>query len=332
LRRRPRRRPCGGKGAGILGGMETPPQIVARIRQDLPNILRSWKEERKGLGEGEPCGRMVARMEELVSVFAGFLESAQGVEGFSRGGEIRSLVARIADDQHALGRDAVGVIEDFSVLRRCVWRSVEKGVDLSGASGSEVARFFVKLLQASDWVTEKGLEAFEATAMREMEQALGRAAATDLVTGLPDREQFNRLLLPAAVREHERFSVLAFDVVDFTETVAEGNLSRARGILSRLAETVAEAAPETAVCARFGDDEVCAILPGSNSEDAYRMAERVSRRLAEDPEGFEVDAGVAEYPAHGADAPALMAETLKALGMAKRVGGGGIVVARKVGG
>jgi hypothetical protein len=28
----------------------------------------------------------------------------------------------------------------------------------------------------------------------------------------------------------------------------------------------------------------------------------------------------------------LMAETLKALGMAKRVGGGGIVVARKVGG
>ncbi|CAA9445365.1 MAG: GGDEF domain protein [uncultured Rubrobacteraceae bacterium] len=308
--------------------METPPQIVDRIRQDLPNILTSWKEERTGSAKDEPSARMVAGIEELIMVFAGFLESPEGVEGFSRGGEIRTLVARIADEQHTLGRDAVGVIEDFSVLRRCVWRSVEGGVDLSEVGGSGVARFFVKLLQASDWVTEQGLKAFEATAMREMERALVRAEATDLVTGLPDREQFNRLLLPAAVREHEKFALLAFDVVHFTETVAEGNLSRARGILRRLAETVAEVAPETAVCARFGDDEVCAILPGSSSEEAYRIAERVSERLAEVPDGFEVDAGVAEYPAHGSDAAALMTETLKALGTAKRVGGGGIVVAR----
>ena len=308
--------------------MDTPSQIVDRIRRDLPNILTSWKEERRGSGEDEPSGRMVARMEELTSVFAGFLESSEGVESFNRGGEIRTLVARIADDQHALGRDAVGVIEDFSVLRRCVWRSVEGGVDLSGASGSEVARFFVKLLQASDWVTEQGLQAFEDTATREMERELVRAEATDLVTGLPDREQFNRLLLPLAIRDHEKFALIAFDVVDFTETVAEGNLGRAREVLRRLAGTVADVATETAVCARFGDDEVCVILPGSNSEDAYRMAERVSARLAEDPDGFEVDAGLAEYPAHGSDASELMTETLKALGMAKRVGGGGIVVAR----
>ena len=308
--------------------METPPQIITRIRQDLPNILTSWKEERKGFEEDEASRRLEAGMEELISVFAGFLESPRGVESFSLGGEIRSLVARIADDQRELGRDAVGVIEDFSVLRRCLWRSVEKGVDLSEASGIEVGRFFVKLMQASDWVTEQGLEAFEATALREMEQALGRAEATDLVTGLPDRDQFNRLLLPAAIRDLDKFSVLAFDVVDFTETVAEGNLGRARGILRLLAETVADVAPETATCARFGDDEVCAILPDSSGEDAYGVAERVSERLAQSSDGFEVDAGVAEYPAHGSNASELMAETLKALTMAKRVGGGGIVVAR----
>jgi diguanylate cyclase (GGDEF)-like protein len=194
-------------------------------------------------------------------------------------------------------------------------------------SGEDVAAFFVKLIQASDWVTEHGLEAFEATARREMEQALGRAAATDLVTGLPDRDQLNRLLLPAAVREHEAFSVVVFDVVNFTETVAEGKLGRARELLSRLAETIRETAPEDAVCARFGDDEVCAILPGSTAEDAYQLAELVSSRLREGPDGFDLDAGVAEYPTHGADAGHLMAETLKALKMAKRVGGGGIVVA-----
>ena len=307
--------------------MERQPQIIVRIRQDMPNIARSWREERREAGGDESSERILQMMEELTGTFADFLESPQGIESFNRGGEIRSLVARIADAQHDLGRDAVGVIEDFSVLRRCVWNSVEEGVDFAGMPGEVVAAFFVKLIQASDWVTEKGLEAFEATARREMEQALGRAAATDLVTGLPDRDQLNRLLLPAAVREHESFAVVVFDVVNFTEIVAEGKLGRAREILGRLAETIQGSAPEDAVCARFGDDEVCAILPEKTAEDAYQLAERVSALVREAPDGFDLDAGVAEYPAHGSDAGLLMAETLKALKMAKRVGGGGIVVA-----
>jgi len=164
---------------------------------------------------------------------------------------------------------------------------------------------------------------------REMEQALGRAAATDLVTGLPDRDQFNRLLLPRAVAAHDRFSVAIFDVAHFTETVAAGEVERARQVLRRLADVVREAAPEDAVYARFGDDEISVILPAQGSEAAYRVAESVLESLAEDGgEGFEVDVGVAEYPAHGTDTEELMGETLRALKMAKRVGGSGIVVAR----
>jgi diguanylate cyclase (GGDEF)-like protein len=213
-------------------------------------------------------------------------------------------------------------------LRRCIWRSVEEGVDLSGIPGGVVARFFAKLMQASDWATETGLEAYEAIVRREMEQALGRAATTDLVTGLPDRDQLNRLLLPQAVASNERFSVAVFDVADFTETVAAGRVKRARRVLRRLAEAVQESTPEGSVHARFGDDEVCVILPGEGSEGAYRVAERVLKLLASDPADFEVDVGVAEYPVHGASPGELMAETLKALKMAKRVGGSGIVVAR----
>lgn len=308
--------------------METLPKITARIRGDVDAILGAWRRERAGFDEGDVFERMSGRMGDLVSVFAEFLDSAEGASSFNRGGEIRALVGSISEDQHALGRDAVGVIEDYMVLRRAVWRSVEQSVDLSGAPGGEVAGFFVKLMQASDWVTEAGLEAFDATARREMEQALGRAEATDIVTGLPDREQLNRLLLPEAVREHDLFSVAVFDVADFTGTVAEGNMDRAREVLRLLSDTLGEAAPEDAVRARFGDDEICAILPGQSGEDAYRIAETVLERLARDPEGFEVGVGVAEYPAHGSDAGELVAETLKALTMAKRVGGSGIVVAR----
>jgi diguanylate cyclase (GGDEF)-like protein len=308
--------------------MEGTSRIPDRLRDDLPAIVASWREDRRGDAEDGAYSRLVAGMEALISVFIAFLRSPESVETFSRGGAIHTLVGEIAESQHELGRDAVGVIEDFAVLRRGIWRSVEKGVDLSCLHGGEVARFFLKLMQASDWVTEAGLEAFDAIVRREMEQALGRAEATDLVTGLPDRDQFHRLLLPRAISSHDLFSVAIFDVAHFTETVAAGKVKRARRILRRLAEVVQEAAPEGAVYARFGDDEVCAILPDGGSEDAYQMAERVLEQLAGDPgDGFEVDVGVAEYPAHGASVEDLMSETLKALKMAKRVGGSGIVVA-----
>ena len=307
--------------------MEGTSRIPDRLRDGLPAIVASWRESRRGDFEDGAYSRLVAGMEELVLVFIEFLNSPDSVETFSRGGRIRTLVGETARGQHELGRDAVGVIEDFAVLRRCIWRTVEKDVDLSDLDGGEVARFFVKLMQASDWVTEAGLEAFDTIVRREMEQALGRAAATDLVTGLPDRDLFNRLLLPRAIASHRRFAVAVFDVAHFTESVAAGRLKHARQVLRRLAEAVQEAVPEGAVCARFGDDEICAILPDEGSEAAYRVAEDVLERLR-DPGDFEVDVGVAEYPTHGASATDLMAETLKALKMAKRVGGSGIVVAR----
>ncbi|MDQ3863328.1 MAG: GGDEF domain-containing protein [Actinomycetota bacterium] len=315
-------------GAVILGLMENASRIADRIDEDVAGIVACWRASREGDNEDGVYDRMLAAMEELVSVFVGFLRSTETVETFSRGGATRTLVQRIAEHQHDLGRDAVGVIEDFSVLRRCIWRSVEAGVDLAGLHGGEVSAFFVKLMQASDWLTETGLEAFDAIVRREMEQALGQAAATDLVTGLPDRDQLNRLLLPRAIDSHERFSVAVFDVVDFTETVAAGKIKRARKVLRTLARAVQETSPQESLFARFGDDEVCVILPGEGGEGGYRLAERVLERLAKEGADFEVDVGVAEYPAHGRSAGELMGETLRALKMAKRVGGSGIVIAR----
>jgi diguanylate cyclase (GGDEF)-like protein len=320
--------PVRGPRRGYTRGMENEWRIPDRVQEDLPNIVASWREDRRGDAEDGAYYRLTTIMEQLISVFVDFLRSPESVETFSRGGAIRGLVGEIAENQHELGRDAVGVMEDFAALRRCIWRSVEKGVDFPALGGAEVSAFFLKLMRASDWVTEAGLEAFDAIVRREMEQALGRAAATDLVTGLPDRDQFNRLLLPGAVASHDRFAVAVFDVAHFTETVAAGEVERARRVLRRLAEVVREAAPEEAVFARFGDDEISAILPEEGGEGAYRVAESVLERLAENEDVFEVDVGIAEYPAHASNAEDLMGETLRALKMAKRVGGSGIVVAR----
>jgi diguanylate cyclase (GGDEF)-like protein len=307
--------------------MESASRIPDRIDEDVAGIVACWQARRGGEDEDGAYDRTLAGMQELVSVFVGFLRSSETVGTYSRGGATRALVEKIAGCQHELGRDAVGVIEDFMALRRCIWRSVESGVDLSELHGTEVSGFFAKLMQASDWLTETGLEAFDAIVRREMEQALGRAASTDLVTGLPDRDQLNRLLLPRAIDSHERFSVAVFDVADFTETVAAGKVKRARKVLRTLAEAVQESSPEGSSFARFGDDEVCVIVPGDTAEGGFRLAERVLRRLAEKRADFEVDVGIAEYPAHGKVPGELMGETLKALKMAKRVGGSGIVIA-----
>jgi diguanylate cyclase (GGDEF)-like protein len=319
--------PC--DGGGYTEDVDNASRIPDRINEDVAGILACWQASRgSGAGEDGTYERMLAGMEDLVGTFVAFLRTTETVETFSRGGATRALVHRITEYQHELGREAVGVIEDFVVLRRCIWRSVEAGVDLSGLDGGEVSGFFAKLMQASDWLTETGLEAFDAIVRSEMEQALGRAAATDLVTGLPDRDQLNRLLLPRAIDSHERFAVAVFDVADFTETVAAGKVKRARKVLRMLAQAVQESSPEGALFARFGDDEICVILPDATGEGGYRLAERVLERLARDPGDFEVDVGVAEYPAHATSAGELMGETLKALKMAKRVGGSGIVIAR----
>lgn len=309
--------------------MEMKHEIPELIRKRRDEIAADWRRNRGGVTDDEAFSRLEAGMGRLVEVFAEFLLSPDSVETFSRGGVIRALVGEIARDQHVLGRDSAGVIEDFSALRRALWQAVEGGVDLSSRDGGEVADFFVKLLRASDWVTESALEAYDSVARREMEEALGRAAATDLVTGLPDQDAFSRLLLPNAIEAQERFSIAVFDVAGFSETVASGEVKRARKVLRRLAEAVRDAAGEHAAYARFGDDEVCVLLPGQNSEAAYRVAERVLDLLGgKRKDDFQVDVGIAEYPAHGEETEALIVEMLRALKMAKRVGGGGIVVAR----
>jgi diguanylate cyclase (GGDEF)-like protein len=299
--------------------------IAEEIRAGVAEILATWWAARGSAIYEE--SHLAEGIERLLVVFTEFLRSPAPLEEFSREGATRALIEEISGYQHNAGRDAVGVIEDYAALRRCVWRFVEERVDLSAFDGGEVSRFFVKLMQASDWATEAGLKAFDEIVRRDMESALGRAAATDLLTGLPDRDLFNRRLFPRTIEEHNRVALVVFDIADFSETVAAGEVSRAREALLRLADTVGEVVPEEAVRARFGDDEICVILPGMSIEDAYRLAEETLWRLAEGPEDLRADAGVAGYPEHGSDAEEIVAAAFKALKTAKRVGGSGIVVA-----
>jgi hypothetical protein len=86
---------------------------------------------------------------------------------------------------------------------------------------------------------------------RNMMNALDRAATTDLLTDLPDRDHFNRRLLPRALEEHDRVA-LVVDIVDFSDAMAAVTITRVRETLLRLADAVGEAVSEEAVCAVQG--------------------------------------------------------------------------------
>ncbi|CAN5233138.1 hypothetical protein BH24ACT19_BH24ACT19_19940 [soil metagenome] len=302
--------------------------IAEEIKTGVPEILERWRADREKAAGEEFHPRLVEEVGRVLVIFTEFLRSPEPIEGFTREGATRAIVGEISARQYETGRDAVGVIEDYAALRRCVWRFVEERVDLSSFDGGEVSRFFIKLMQASDWLTESGLRAFDEISHQHMESALGQAAAMDILTGLPGRDLFDRRLLPLAIEEHEQVALVIFDIAYFSETVASGGITQARQALLRLAGTVEEVVPEEAVRARFGDDEICVILPGASAEEAYQISEDVLARLTEEPEGLPADAGIAVYPEHGDDAGDLVTAAFRALGMAKRVGGSGIVVAR----
>jgi diguanylate cyclase (GGDEF)-like protein len=296
--------------------------IAGGVRAGAPEILACWKEAR-----GEDAGPLIEGMGRLLGAFAEFLSDPEPLEGFGREGATRSLVREISALQHEAGRDAVGVMEDYAALRRCVWRYVEGGVDLGSKSGAEVARFFVKLMQAADWATEKALEEHDEISRRAMEILIVEAEATDLLTGLPDRDLFQSKLLPEALAAHDRAALIVFDLARFSETLASAGAAQARTFLVRLADIVGEAAPGGAVRVRFGDDEIAALIPGATAEEAYAVAERAMALLVEGTEGIQADAGVAAYPGHADDAGGLVAAAVGALSTAKRVGGSGIVIA-----
>ena len=182
----------GMSGSVYTRGVRDVAGIAEEIRASVPEILARWRDARGGAVDEDSYQQLVEGIGRLLVVFTEFLQSPAPLEGFSREGATRALIGEIAGYQHKVERDAVGVIEDYATLRRCVWRFVEEKVDLSAFDGGEVSRFFVKLMQASDWVTETGLQSYDRIVRRDMESALGRAAATDLLTGLPDRDLFNR--------------------------------------------------------------------------------------------------------------------------------------------
>jgi diguanylate cyclase (GGDEF)-like protein len=146
--------------------------------------------------------------------------------------------------------------------------------------------------------------AAEVSERRRHEEHTQLLSVTDPLTGLANY----RLLLERIDLEIKRygrtgrpFSILLLDLDGLKKiNDAFGHIAGSRA-LCRMADVLRSHCREIDTPARYGGDEFALILPETPLEQACQVAERISQRLANDPETPRISAsvGVAEYPNDG---------------------------------
>jgi diguanylate cyclase (GGDEF)-like protein len=200
-----------------------------------------------------------------------------------------------------------------------------------------VAAFFVVSLYAGAVFERLRNERREMTRLRSRLAAL---AATDVLTGLPNRRQLE-LILEAELHELPRYGgecALAMIDVDFFKSYNDSWGHQAGDAALRdLAELLRQRLRASDVLARYGGEEFGLVMKRTPREEAVRIVERLrlavsSHRFARDgsPEGaaLTISAGVASAPADAQEYETLVRSADAALYEAKRLGRNRVEAAR----
>lgn len=123
--------------------------------------------------------------------------------------------------------------------------------------------------------------------LRRTLEARARQAATDALTGLPNRRSFDRQFnadFKRARRFGEPLSVLLIDVDRFKQINDEHGHIAGDGVLRQLATTLRMSLPrQFDILARFGGEEFAAVLPHTDREAALVVAERLRAAVEATP-------------------------------------------------
>ncbi len=180
------------------------------------------------------------------------------------------------------------------------------------------------LLQLLSSVASVGLES-----VRQFEEVTARAA-TDELTGLPNRRMFDQRLrqhLAECDRHGQALSLIVCDIDHFKHVNDEYGHLAGDMVLAAIARAMVRTIRTIDVCARYGGEELAILLPQTGTERALDVAERLRRTIAElrvkvDGESVGVTAsfGVACYPDGGGGGDALFQNADRALYAAKNAG------------
>lgn len=157
--------------------------------------------------------------------------------------------------------------------------------------------------------------------------AANTRANTDELTGLHNHRYFHQRVeeeIARGLRFGEMFSLILFDLDMFKRyNDIQGHLAGDK-VLRRIGRSLSGALRTVDMAFRYGGDEFAVILPGTSTEDALRVAERIRQNIerAMEAEGILLTAslGVASWPTDGVMKEALIQCADSALYHAKQWG------------
>ena len=199
---------------------------------------------------------------------------------------------------------------------------------VSGSHGATRLALLAACIAIS-WVFTLAMQGSERV-LERLKEASRRHAATDPLTGLANRREFERRLALALTRDSPQLAVVMIDLDNFGDVNTTHGHRAGDALLYQIAGALRGAAREQDCVARIGGDEFAAIVPGAGALTAQTLAERFVEAVSECTSlsddltraSVSASAGFAVCPLHAGTLEELVARADDALMEVKSSGKG----------
>ncbi|UQZ36210.1 diguanylate cyclase [Paenibacillus sp. PK3_47] len=161
------------------------------------------------------------------------------------------------------------------------------------------------------------------TDIQKQTDQLTQVAMTDPLTGLTNRRSLENSI-NQAIAARMPFSLIVLDIDKFKFVNDTYGHLAGDEVLKHCAHILSTSIRPGDVCSRYGGEEFIIMLPRTKAGDAYVVAERIRKSLAQSKGPVErritSSQGIAHYPTHGRNLEALLNEADQALYSAKHLG------------